>query len=210
VALQELCTKDSNGLLQINKRPWEQGLFLWSNFMNLPGFALVTLGIRVVLGKKSSNALFYYFCPLNFKTRELGRIIAIDYGLKRVGVAVTDPLKMIANSLTTVETGKLMDFLSNYFSKEAVECMVVGLPKQMNNQPSESMVYIDEFVKKFKVRFPGMDVVFVDERFTSKMAVQAMVQGGVKKKDRQNKALIDSVSATIILQSYLESLSYKN
>jgi putative Holliday junction resolvase len=140
----------------------------------------------------------------------LGRIIAIDYGLKRVGVAVTDPLKMIANSLTTVETGKLMDFLSNYFSKEAVECMVVGLPKQMNNQPSESMVYIDEFVKKFKVRFPGMDVVFVDERFTSKMAVQAMVQGGVKKKDRQNKALIDSVSATIILQSYLESLSYKN
>ena len=116
---------------------------------------------------------------------------------------------MIANSLTTVETGKLMDFLTEYFSKEAVECMVVGSPKQMNNQPSESMVYIEAFVKKFKVRFPNMPVNYVDERFTSKLAVQAMVQGGVKKKDRQNKALIDSVSATIILQSYLESLNYK-
>lgn len=138
----------------------------------------------------------------------MGRILAIDYGMKRVGLAVTDPLKMIANSLTTVETGKLMDFLAGYFLKEAVESVVIGLPKQMNNQPSESMVYIDDFVVKFKARFPGMTVVFVDERFTSKIAVQAMVQGGVKKKDRQNKALIDSVSATIILQSYLESLSF--
>jgi RNAse H-fold protein YqgF len=140
----------------------------------------------------------------------LGRILAIDYGLKRVGVAVTDPLKIIANSLTTVETAKLMDFLSDYFLKENVECLVVGLPKQMNNQPSESMVYIEEFVAKFRTRFPNMPVNYVDERFTSKLAVQAMVQGGVKKKDRQNKALIDSVSATIILQSYLESLNSRN
>ena len=139
----------------------------------------------------------------------MGRILAIDYGLKRIGIAVTDPMKIIANSLTTVETLNLMDFLANYFSKENVESMVVGLPKQMNNQPSESMVYIEEFVKKFKVRFPNIPVIYVDETFTSKLALQAMVQGGVKKKDRQNKALIDSVSATIILQSYLESLNYR-
>lgn len=139
----------------------------------------------------------------------MGRILAIDYGAKRTGIAVTDPMKIIANSLTTVETSKLLDFLTNYFSKEQVECVVVGLPKQMNNQPSESMPYIEEFVKKFKSRFPQITVTYIDERFTSKMAVQAMVQGGVKKKDRQNKALIDSISATIILQSYLESLDFK-
>lgn len=138
----------------------------------------------------------------------MGRILAIDYGLKRVGVAVTDPMKMIANSLPTVDTVKLMDFMAEYMSKELVESLVVGLPKQMNNQPSESMPYIEKFVEKFKARFPLVPVHYVDERFTSKMAVQAMVQGGVKKKDRQNKALIDSVSATIILQSYLESLQY--
>jgi putative holliday junction resolvase len=139
----------------------------------------------------------------------LGRVLAIDYGMKRVGVAVTDPLKMIANSLTTVETIKIMEFLADYFSKEVVECLVVGLPKQMNNQPSESMPSIEKFVEKFKAQFPTIPVNYVDERFTSKIAVQAMVQGGVKKKDRQNKALIDSVSATIILQSYLESLNYR-
>lgn len=136
----------------------------------------------------------------------MGRILAIDYGLKRVGIAVTDPMKIIANSLTTVETLKIFDFLSTYFSKEQVERLVVGLPKQMNNQPSESMPYIEEFVKKFRASFPGIPVEYMDERFTSKLAVQAMVQGGVKKKARQNKALIDSVSATIILQSYLERI----
>ena len=135
----------------------------------------------------------------------MGRILAIDYGLKRTGIAVTDPLKIIANSLPTIETPKLLEFLSEYFKKEMVDKLIVGLPKQMNNQPSESMVYIEEFVKKFKALFPKMDMEYVDERFTSKIAIQAMVQGGVKKKDRQNKALIDSVSATIILQSYLES-----
>jgi putative holliday junction resolvase len=134
----------------------------------------------------------------------VGRILAIDYGLKRVGIAVTDPLKIIANSLATIETSMLMSFLSDYFSKEQVECIVVGLPKQMNNQPSESMKYIEVFVNKFRVSFPNIPVEYMDERFTSKIAVQAMVQGGVKKMDRRNKALIDSVSATIILQSYLE------
>jgi putative holliday junction resolvase len=134
----------------------------------------------------------------------LGRILGIDYGLKRVGIAVTDPLKIIANSLTTVSTDKIFEFLSDYCSKEQVEKLVVGLPKQMNNKPSESMPFINEFVKKFQAGFPGIPVEFMDERFTSKLAVQAMVQAGVRKKARQNKALIDSVSATIILQSYLE------
>lgn len=156
-----------------------------------------------------TNLIIYYFCPFNFKTKHLGRILAIDYGLKRTGIAVTDPLKMIANSLTTVETAKLMGFLTDYFAKEDVERLVVGLPKQMNNLPSESMPYIEEFVSKFRSKFPQVEIVYVDERFTSKMAVQAMVQGGVKKKDRQNKALIDSVSAAIILQSHLDSLSFR-
>jgi putative Holliday junction resolvase len=136
----------------------------------------------------------------------VGRILAIDYGLKRVGIAVTDPLKIIANSLTTVETPNIWSFLTDYLSREIVECIVVGLPKQMNNQPSESMKFVEKFVSDLHVRFPNMPVEYMDERFTSKIAVQAMVQGGVKKKDRQNKALIDSVSATIILQSYLERI----
>lgn len=140
----------------------------------------------------------------------MGRIIAIDYGLKRTGVAVTDPLKMIANSLPTVETIELLEFLKRYISAESIESIVIGQPKQMNNEPSESMPYIEKFVVKFKALYPNIPVHYVDERFTSKMAVQAMVQGGVKKKDRQNKALIDSVSATIILQSYLESLNYRH
>lgn len=136
----------------------------------------------------------------------MARIIALDYGLKRVGIAVTDPSKIIANSLTTVDTPKVADFLADYFSKEKVELLVIGLPRQMNNELSESAPAIEAFVEKFRKRFPEMPVEFVDERFTSKLAMQAMVMGGVKKMDRRNKALVDSVSATIILQSYLESL----
>lgn len=134
----------------------------------------------------------------------------MDYGLKRVGLAVTDPLQIIANSLTTVETTKLSDFLAFYFSNEKIDLLVVGLPKQMNNTPSESMSYISEFVENFKKKYPQIPVEYYDERFTSKLAVQAMVQGGMKKKDRQNKANIDSVSATIILQSYLESRQFRS
>lgn len=135
----------------------------------------------------------------------MGRILAIDYGLKRTGIAVTDPLKIIANRLATIESAELLDFLSTYFIKETVEKLIVGLPKQLNNEPSGSMFYVKDFVKKFLFRFPEIPVEYVDERFTSKIAVQTMVTGGVKKKDRQNKALIDGVSAVIILQSYLES-----
>jgi len=138
----------------------------------------------------------------------LARILAIDYGKKRVGIAVTDPLQIIANSLTTVPAHEIFDFIKEYFKKEQVEKVVVGLPKQMNNQPSESMPYIEQFVAKFKKLYPDIPVILVDERFTSKLAVQSMIMGGVKKKDRQDKALVDTISATIILQSYMESQSY--
>ena len=135
----------------------------------------------------------------------MGRLLAIDYGRKRTGIAVTDPLQIIANGLTTVPTHELFDFLMNYVKREAVERIVIGLPKQMNNQPSESMQYITPFVNRLRKALPDMPIEFVDERFTSVLAHQAMLDGGLKKKDRQNKALVDEISATIKLQSYLES-----
>ena len=135
----------------------------------------------------------------------MARILAIDYGQKRVGIAVTDNLQLIANGLTTVSVNEIMPFLEEYTAKEAVELFVVGLPKQMNNEPSESMKYIAPFVGRLKKRFPNIEVKYVDERFTSKLAQQTMIDGGLKKKDRQNKALVDELSATILLQSYLET-----
>ena len=134
----------------------------------------------------------------------MGRILAIAYGRKRVGIAVTDPLKMIANKLTTVSAHEVFDFLSNYFSKENVELVVVGYPKTVRDEPSESIRYINPFLKQFQKKFPEIKLELVDERFTSKIAFQTMIDAGLKKKDRQNKALIDAVSATIILQFYLE------
>jgi len=134
----------------------------------------------------------------------VGRILAIDYGRKRVGLAVTDSLKMIANGLTTVSSKDIFNFLTSYLKKENVECFVVGYPKQMNNQPSESIEYINTFIKQLKRKFPDIPVELMDERFTSKMAFQTMINGGLKKKARKNKALIDTISATIILQSFLE------
>lgn len=135
----------------------------------------------------------------------MGRILALDYGRKRTGVAVSDPLKIIANGLTTVPTHELLVFLQNYMVKERVERILVGLPKQMSGELSESMNYIRPFVARLKKTFPDIPVEFVDERFTSVLAHQAMLDGGLKKKERQNKALVDEISATIILQSYLES-----
>ncbi len=134
----------------------------------------------------------------------MGRILAIDYGRKRVGIAVTDPLKMIANKLTTVSAHEVFDFLSNYFSKENIELVVVGYPKTVRDEPSESIRYINPFLKQFQKKFPEIKLELVDERFTSKIAFQTMIDAGLKKKDRQNKELIDAVSATIILQFYLE------
>lgn len=139
----------------------------------------------------------------------MGRILAVDYGKKRVGLAVTDPLKIIGSALTTVPTHEVFPWLKDYLAREQVEKLVVGLPKQMNNQPSESMPLITKFVEEFQKLYPHIPVQMVDERFTSKLAVQTMVMGGVKKKDRQNKATIDTVSAAIILQSYLESENFK-
>ncbi|MFO7829498.1 MAG: Holliday junction resolvase RuvX [Bacteroidales bacterium] len=137
----------------------------------------------------------------------MGRILAIDYGRKRVGIAVTDPMQMIANSLTTVHSKDIWDFLADYLNKESVDCIVVGYPKQMNNQASEAVRFINPFVQRLVKLYPEMDVKLVDERFTSKMAHQTMIDAGLKRKARQNKALVDTISATIILQSYLEQRS---
>ncbi|MBQ2025200.1 MAG: Holliday junction resolvase RuvX [Paludibacteraceae bacterium] len=138
----------------------------------------------------------------------MARIMAIDYGRKRVGVAVTDPMQLIAGGLTTVPSKDILDFIQQYVATQEVETIVVGLPKQMNNQPSESMRYITPFVNALKKRLPAIKVDFFDERFTSVLAHRAMLDGGLKKKDRQNKALVDEISATIILQDYLESKRY--
>ena len=135
------------------------------------------------------------------------RILAIDYGSKRVGIAVTDPLKMIASGLTTVHSKDVIAFLEDYLKKEAVECIVVGEPKTLMNQASDSARFIDPFVKHLRKKFPDMKIERYDERFTSVMAQQAMLMGGLKKKDRQNKETVDMVSATILLQNYMHSVN---
>ena len=137
----------------------------------------------------------------------MSRILAIDYGSKRVGVAVTDPQQIIANGLTTVHSKDVMAYLKDYLLKEEVECFVVGEPKQMNNKPSQPAEMIEAFVKNLRKQFPGISIERVDERFTSKIASQTMLNAGLKKKDRQNKGLVDKISATLILQAYLESKS---
>lgn len=131
------------------------------------------------------------------------RILAIDYGLKRTGIAVTDEMQMIASGLTTVDSPKAIDFLKDYFTKEKVERVLIGEPKQMNGLPSQSAPMIEDFITKFTSQFPDMQLERVDERFTSKMAFQTMIDSGLKKKQRQDKALIDEISATIMLQDYL-------
>ncbi len=134
----------------------------------------------------------------------MGRILAIDYGKKRVGVAVSDPSQLIANKLATVSTNSLWDFLQTYFKEQVVDEVVVGYPKQLNNQASEAVNYINPFLQKFQKKYPDIVLKLADERFTSKMAFQSMIDGGLKKKARRNKALVDSISATIILQGYME------
>lgn len=133
----------------------------------------------------------------------MGRILAIDYGSKRVGIAVTDPLRMIATGLTTVHSKDVIAFLEDYFKKEAVDEIVVGEPKTLQNEKSDSARFIDPFVKHLQRKFPDKNVVRYDERFTSALAHQAMRDGGLKKKDRQNKGTVDMVSATILLQDYM-------
>lgn len=135
----------------------------------------------------------------------MSRILAIDYGKKRTGLAVTDPMQIIASGLTTVATTELMDFILKYVAQEKVERIIVGHPKQMNNEDSENMKRIIPFINLLKKKLPAIPIVLVDERFTSVLAHQAMLDGGLKKKARQNKALVDEISATIILQSYMET-----
>lgn len=146
-----------------------------------------------------------YFC----KELIMGRILAIDYGRKRAGIAVTDTLRIVANGLTTVASHELIDFLQKYTVTESVDKIVVGLPKQMDNSPSESMKYIEPFLNRLRKVMPGMPVEMYDERFTSVLAHRAMLDGGMKKSDRRNKAVVDEISATIILNDYLESLQGK-
>lgn len=135
----------------------------------------------------------------------MARLLAIDFGTKRIGIAVTDELQIIASGLTTVDSNKIFDFLKEYTSKETVESFIVGEPKQLNNEASESEVSIAKFLVQLEKMFPDIPIKRVDERFTSKMAFQTMIDSGLSKKKRQNKALVDQISATIILQSYLSS-----
>ncbi|HDP54999.1 MAG TPA: Holliday junction resolvase RuvX [Bacteroidetes bacterium] len=139
----------------------------------------------------------------------MGRILALDIGRKRTGLAVTDTLKITANGIATIETGKIVEYIIDYTGKEAVELIVIGMPKQMNNTPSDAVKYIEPVVNRLKKGLPSIPFVFIDERFTSKIAHQTMLEGGLKKMDRRNKALVDTISATIILQSYLQSLDFE-
>ena len=135
----------------------------------------------------------------------MSRILAVDYGKKRCGIAVTDPLKIIAGGLATVATSELLSFIKDYTTREQVETIVVGEPKQPNGQPSENLPRVRVFVAQLKKMMPTMPVEYYDERFTSVLAHKAMIDGGLKKKARQNKALVDEISATIILQDYMNS-----
>ena len=137
----------------------------------------------------------------------MGRILAIDYGLKRTGLAVTDPLRIMANGLETVPTHEVITFLEKYMAGEQVDILVLGLPTQMSGAESQTMPQIRTLASNLQKKFPAVELVYVDERFTSVLAHRAMLEGGLKKKARQDKALVDKISATIILQSYLESLN---
>lgn len=135
----------------------------------------------------------------------MARILSIDYGKKRTGIAVTDPLQIIANGLATVSTSELFDYLKNYLSQEQVERIIIGRPLQSNGQPSENLQRVEQFVNRWRKEMPDVPVEYVDERFTSVLAHQAMIDGGLRKKARQDKALVDKISATIILEDYLRS-----
>lgn len=137
----------------------------------------------------------------------MGRILAIDYGQKRVGLAVTDELQIIATGLTTVHVKDIWDYIDDYLKKEKVECIVVGEPKDLMNRPSDSTRFIEPFVKKLIKKYPKLTIKRFDERFTSKMALDTMISSGLSKTKRQNKSLVDTISATIMLQSYMDSIN---
>ena len=135
----------------------------------------------------------------------VGRILSIDYGKKRTGLAVTDPLQLIAGGLATVDSAKLLDWLKDYVGREEVELIVIGEPRQPNGQPSENLARVKQFMATWRKQMPQIPMVGYDERFTSVLAHQAMLDGGLRKKARQDKALVDEISATIILQDYMRS-----
>jgi putative Holliday junction resolvase len=139
----------------------------------------------------------------------MGRIIGIDYGVKRIGLAVTDPLQIFASPLMTVMTTEFYKFITGYLETDDVDAFVIGYPVQMNNQPSASVTYINPFIKGLKKTYPEKHIYLADERFTSQMAIRTMVEGGVKKRDRQDKSMVDKISASIILQSFLDNRSNK-
>lgn len=136
----------------------------------------------------------------------MSRLLSIDYGGKRTGLAVTDPLKIIATGLCTVKTPKLIPFLKDYFSKEVVELVIIGMPLNWDDTATHATPLVQKFIKEFQKNFPSIPIKEVDERFTSKLASQAMLQMGLKKKQRQNKAMLDEIAATIMLQEYLNSI----
>jgi putative Holliday junction resolvase len=139
----------------------------------------------------------------------MGRILAIDYGQKRAGLAVTDELKIIATALDTILVKDIFSYLKDYFDREEVECVVVGEPRQMNNSDSEAVKYIDPFVKKFKKVFQEVKIERFDERFTSKIARQTLIDAGATKKQRQDKSMVDKISAVLILQSYMSAQQFR-
>ncbi len=136
----------------------------------------------------------------------MGRILAVDYGMKRTGLAVTDPLRIIATALDTVETTGLIDYLKKYFQKEVVDEVVIGMPRQLNNTDSATAPAVRKFIELFKTAFPSVPIQTIDERFTSSIAQRAMIDGGMKKKDRQVKGNVDKISAVLILQSFMEKV----
>jgi putative Holliday junction resolvase len=140
----------------------------------------------------------------------MGRLLAFDYGLKRVGIAVTDPLQIIANGLTTIHTSEVFNFLENYLKTEKVDEFIVGIPKRLNNTDTHLTQHLVGFTRKLQQKYPHIPIKQIDERFTSKMAFQTMIVAGLNKKQRSNKELIDKISATIILQSYLEQRNNLN
>lgn len=140
----------------------------------------------------------------------MGRILSIDYGRKRCGIAVTDPYRIVATGLTTVATSELTSYIKSYIARETVDLIVVGLPTTMRGEPSESMRYITPGINRLRKELPGMEIIFFDERFTSVLAHKAMIDGGMKKQDRRDKAIVDEISATIILNDYLQSKTYNN
>jgi putative Holliday junction resolvase len=137
----------------------------------------------------------------------MARIISLDYGLKRTGIAVTDPMQIIATGLTTVETPKLMQFLKDYFAKETVELILIGEPKNLDDTDTHATGPVKHFIARLKKTFPAIPIETADERYTSKMATRAMIDMGMKKKDRRNKALVDEIAATMMLQEYLEKIN---